>query len=153
MFAEKKKGNHSLNANDEESEFTARSGTDAPRNTGPSVSPVVSVPGATAGKENITLDVLLSKPEVMLDQMRFLRMYLEASTGIDPAEEIRAVMKKRGRLTLQGELPQDERKGYNPVTKSIFSIEKLSALGWKARSNIRQGLESTISEVKTRNME
>jgi nucleoside-diphosphate-sugar epimerase len=51
------------------------------------------------------------------------------------------------------ELPEsDERKGYNPVTKSIFSIEKLSALGWKARSNLRQGLESTISELKTRNM-
>lgn len=51
------------------------------------------------------------------------------------------------------ELPEsDEIKGYNPVTQSIFSVEKLSALGWKARSNIRRGLESTISEVKTRNM-
>lgn len=41
----------------------------------------------------------------------------------------------------------DERRGFNPVTKAIFSIEKLSALGWRAKSNIRRGFERTIREL------
>ena len=46
------------------------------------------------------------------------------------------------------ELPDaDEKSGFNPVAKSIFSTEKLSALGWKAKSNIRRGIESTIREL------
>ncbi len=40
----------------------------------------------------------------------------------------------------------DERKGFNVVTKSVFSTEKLEGLGWQAISVIEQGLNHTISE-------
>lgn len=42
----------------------------------------------------------------------------------------------------------NEKRGYNVVKKSIFSTAKLESLGWKAKKNIKIGLENTISELK-----
>lgn len=42
----------------------------------------------------------------------------------------------------------DEKKGFNVVTKSVFATEKLNALGWKANTNIKRGIESTIKEIQ-----
>lgn len=41
----------------------------------------------------------------------------------------------------------NEKKGYNLVTKSVFSTEKLKALGWCPRTNIQDGLKHTIEEI------
>ena len=41
----------------------------------------------------------------------------------------------------------EERRGFNPVTKSVFSTEKLVSLGWQPQSNISAGLEKTIREL------
>ena len=46
------------------------------------------------------------------------------------------------------DLPEaDEKKGFNVVTMSVFSTEKLEFLGWQARKHIQQGLEHTICEL------
>lgn len=42
----------------------------------------------------------------------------------------------------------DEKRGFNPVTKSVFSIEKLEGLGWSPHNHIQTGLLHTISELK-----
>ena len=42
----------------------------------------------------------------------------------------------------------DEKKGFNVVTKSVFSIDKLESLGWKTFSNIEYNLKNTISELR-----
>lgn len=42
----------------------------------------------------------------------------------------------------------DENRGFNPVTKSIFSTEKLESLGWKPQNHILSGLQNTIEEIK-----
>ena len=42
----------------------------------------------------------------------------------------------------------DEKKGFNVVMKSVFSTEKLELLGWKANTNIKDGLRNTISELQ-----
>lgn len=45
------------------------------------------------------------------------------------------------------QLPSDAEKiGYNIVTKSVFSTEKLRALGWKAEGTMEEKLRSTIAE-------
>lgn len=45
------------------------------------------------------------------------------------------------------QLPSDaEKRGYNIVTKSVFSTEKLRALGWKAEGTMQEKLISTIAE-------
>lgn len=42
----------------------------------------------------------------------------------------------------------NEKSGFNPVTKSIFSTEKLEGLGWKPLTHIENGLENTIKEIR-----
>ena len=45
------------------------------------------------------------------------------------------------------DLPSDvEKRGFNVVTKSVFSTEKLGSLGWLSLFNTKEGLEHTIKE-------
>ena len=41
----------------------------------------------------------------------------------------------------------DEKRGFNPVTKSIFSTDKLESLGWKPKNHISTGMKNTIKEL------
>ena len=41
----------------------------------------------------------------------------------------------------------EEKKGFNVVTKSVFSTEKIELLGWRSQSNIIDGLKHTIEDV------
>lgn len=52
------------------------------------------------------------------------------------------------------QLPSDaEKSGYNIVTKSVFSTEKLRALGWKAEGTMEEKLRSTIAEAANHSQE
>ena len=42
----------------------------------------------------------------------------------------------------------DEKRGFNPVTKSVFSTEKMEFLGWRAQNHISTGLSHSIREIK-----
>lgn len=42
----------------------------------------------------------------------------------------------------------EEKKGYNVVTKSVFSTDKLESLGWCPLTHINEGLINTINEMK-----
>lgn len=44
----------------------------------------------------------------------------------------------------------DEKQGYNPVNKSVFSTEKLERLGWSVSGMINDKLRATIEEVSRR---
>ena len=41
----------------------------------------------------------------------------------------------------------DEKRGFNPVTKSVFSTDKLESLGWKPKNHISTGMKNTIKEL------
>ena len=46
------------------------------------------------------------------------------------------------------ELPSDiEKSGFNKVTKSIFSTQKLKELGWAPQQSMQQNMVNTISAV------
>lgn len=46
-------------------------------------------------------------------------------------------------------LPNDyEKLGYNVVTKSVFSTNKLEELGWKPKVNMYEGMQRTINVLK-----
>ncbi len=45
---------------------------------------------------------------------------------------------------------EDEKRGYNPVTKSVFSTEKLEELGWVVTGSMHEKMERTIGECKKR---
>ena len=63
----------------------------------------------------------------------------------DLAETIASV----GGRNVVVDVPDDEEnRGFNPVSKSVFSTEKLESLGWKAQNHIPSGLQNTIEEIK-----
>ena len=41
----------------------------------------------------------------------------------------------------------DEKRGFNPVTKSVFSTDKLESLGWHAFNHMEKGLKKSINEL------
>ena len=41
----------------------------------------------------------------------------------------------------------DERKGYNVVTQSVFSTEKLESLGWRLTGTMKEKMRATIEEA------
>lgn len=46
------------------------------------------------------------------------------------------------------DLPSDaEKSGYNPVTKSVFSTEKLMQLGWKVEGTMKEKMQETIKAL------
>lgn len=54
-----------------------------------------------------------------------------------------------GRKNVIFEVPNaSEASVFNPIMKSVFSTEKLEDLGWRAKSNIKDGLINTIYELK-----
>lgn len=55
-----------------------------------------------------------------------------------------------GSRVVAGTAGEAERRGYNPVAKSVFSTAKLEALGWKPRTHVREGLEKTIGHLRRR---
>ncbi len=47
------------------------------------------------------------------------------------------------------QLPEEqERKGYNPVKRSVFNTDKLRALGWKIEGSMSEKMERTIERCK-----
>lgn len=41
-----------------------------------------------------------------------------------------------------------EQKGFNVVTKSVFSVDKLKALGWSPKHSMEKGIRETIDEMR-----
>ncbi len=52
-----------------------------------------------------------------------------------------------GRKVVIDQPDVDEKIGYNPVTKSVFSTEKLECLGWRPCCGIKSGIAHTIAEL------
>lgn len=49
------------------------------------------------------------------------------------------------------QLPSDdEKKGYNVVTRSVFSTQKLESLGWSVQGSMIEKMERTVEECKSR---
>lgn len=62
--------------------------------------------------------------------------------------ELAETIAKIGEKKVVIDMPDaDEQKGFNVVTKSVFSTEKLELLGWRAQSNMLDGLSHTIEAV------
>ena len=62
--------------------------------------------------------------------------------------ELADIVAKAGGRRVVVEMPDyEEKKGFNVVSKSVFSIQKLSNLGWKPLTSIQRGLDNTITEL------
>ena len=66
--------------------------------------------------------------------------------------ELAEIIAQMGNRRVIIEVPdEEEKKGYNVVTKSVFSTEKLMSIGWAPLMHIRDGLNNTINELKDDN--
>lgn len=71
----------------------------------------------------------------------------DEDSNISIRELAETIAKIGGRKVVIDVPDADEKRGFNPVTKSVFSTEKLESLGWLPQSRIYQGLEKTIREI------
>lgn len=63
--------------------------------------------------------------------------------------ELAEMIAKIGGKKVVVDLPSDiEKKGFNVVSKSVFSVERIEKLGWKVNSTMVMNLFSTINEIK-----
>ena len=71
----------------------------------------------------------------------------DASSNIS-IKELAEMIAEIGGKKVVIDLPSDaEKAGYNVVTKSVFSTEKLDALGWKISGCMKDKMGKTITEV------
>ena len=65
-------------------------------------------------------------------------------------KKLAILIAKMGRKKVVIDVPEnDEKRGFNVVTKSVFSTDKIEHLGWKPLTHIEQGIKNTIEELWT----
>lgn len=63
--------------------------------------------------------------------------------------ELAEIIAEAGQRKVIMQLPEkSEQKGYNPVTKSLFCVDKLKSLGWDVKGDMPKKIMRTISETK-----
>ena len=53
-----------------------------------------------------------------------------------------------GTSLIAGEPTAAEKAGYSKITKAVMNTDKLTALGWKAKYNVREGVLRTVNYLK-----
>lgn len=78
----------------------------------------------------------------------------EAYNIADPSSvvtirQLAETMARIGNSKVVMEVPSEtERRGYNPVSKSVFSVDKLASLGWKVYGTMEDKLTKTMNHLK-----
>jgi nucleoside-diphosphate-sugar epimerase len=78
----------------------------------------------------------------------------EAYNIADPAsvltiKQLAEMLAAIGNCKVVMEVPsKQEKKGYNPVSKSVFSIDKLECLGWSATGTMKEKMTTTVNFLK-----
>lgn len=72
----------------------------------------------------------------------------DANSNISIKELAKTIADIGGRKIVVEMPDMDEKKGFNIVTKSIFSTQKLEELGWHIEGSMKEKLISTIEEAK-----
>ena len=64
-------------------------------------------------------------------------------------KELAAILAETAGKNVVFELPDEqERKGYSKATKALLDPSKITALGWKARYDIREGIAKTVKILR-----
>ena len=72
----------------------------------------------------------------------------DSESNISIRELAETIASIGGRMVIFDQPDNDEKRGFNPVTKSVFSTEKMEFLGWRAQNHISTGLSHSIREIK-----
>ena len=72
----------------------------------------------------------------------------DASSNISVRQLAEMIADLGNRKVIMGTSADNERKGFNPVTMSVYSTEKLERLGWTIFGTMRDKVEATIRECQ-----
>lgn len=62
--------------------------------------------------------------------------------------QLAEMLAKIGKTKVAMEVPSEiEKRGYNPMSKSVFSVDKIERLGWKASGSMTQKMKKTIDHL------
>lgn len=68
------------------------------------------------------------------------------SNSVISIKQLAEMLANIGNRKVVIEMPSEtEKRGYNPVTKSVFSVNKLEGLGWKVSGSMKDKLMNTIN--------
>lgn len=75
--------------------------------------------------------------------------YNIADTGSNiTIRELAEIVASIGEKSVVFDIPdREEKKGYNPVSRSVYSVDKLKKLGWVVKGTMEEKMRSTISKV------
>ena len=70
-------------------------------------------------------------------------------TSVMTIRQLAEMLAEIGHCKVIIEVPSEmEKRGYNPVQKSVFSISKLEGLGWKISGNMKEKIAKTVNHLK-----
>lgn len=73
------------------------------------------------------------------------------STSVLTIKQLAEMLADIGNCKVVMEQPSKiEKKGYNPVTQSVFSIDKLECLGWKISGSMKEKMAKTVNNLNER---
>jgi len=74
----------------------------------------------------------------------------DENSNINIRDLAELIARKAGKRVLFKIPSEREKMGFNPVTKSVFSVEKIKELGWIPYTDIIQGIEHTVNYLQAR---
>ena len=73
-------------------------------------------------------------------------------TSVMTIRQLSEMLAEIGQCKVKLEVPSEiEKRGYNPVQKSVFSISKLEGLGWKISGSMKEKMAKTVNFLKENN--
>lgn len=71
------------------------------------------------------------------------------SASVFTIKQLAEMLADIGKCKVVVEVPSDiEKRGYNPVSKSVFSVDKLECLGWKVLGSMMEKMAKTVNCLK-----
>ena len=75
------------------------------------------------------------------------------STSVFTIKQLAEMLADIGDCKVVEEVPSRiEKRGYNPVSKSVFSVDKLECLGWKVSGSMKEKMAKTVNYLKEKKL-
>lgn len=95
------------------------------------------------------LDCATAILKILLDGIDRQAYNIANNRSIISIKEMAEIIASKSNLKVIYEIPdENEKKGYNPVTKSVLNGKKLEELGWKPCYTFENGIEQTLKIMK-----
>lgn len=73
------------------------------------------------------------------------------SSSVITIKQLAEMLADLGNCKVIMEVPSEqEKRGYNPVSKSVFSVSKLESLGWKVSGSMKEKIAKTVNYLKNK---